>query len=72
MESLNLAIAVLVAIGSLLVGVATIVWAVAQIKETTSNLAIEIRHLAQEITGLRGDVGDHETRIRAMEQKHRS
>lgn len=66
MEAVNLVIAILVAIGSMLVGVITVVWAVAQIKETTSNLGIEIRHLAKEITSLRDNDEDHEARIREL------
>jgi cell division protein FtsB len=69
MESINLAIAVLVALVSLLAGVATVVWAVAQIKETTSNLAIQISHLAKEIATLSDRHEDHETRIRKIEQR---
>jgi hypothetical protein len=69
MDAINLAIAVLVTIGSLLAGVATVVWAVAQIKETTSNLAIEIRHLSQAVVVLSERHEDHEIRIRSLEKR---
>jgi|GEM_PF-5214661 len=69
MDSANLAVAILVAVGSMLVGVVTVVWAVAQIKETTSNLGVEIRHLAKEINSLRESEKDHEQRLRLLENK---
>jgi Ca2+/Na+ antiporter len=70
MDAVNLAIAVLVTIGSLLAGVATVVWAVAQIKETTSNLGLEIRHLSQTVAAIGKSLEDHEARIRKIEQGH--
>jgi Ca2+/Na+ antiporter len=69
MDAVNLAIAVLVTIGSLLAGVATVVWAVAQIKETTSNLGLEIRHLSQAVLAIGKSLEDHEMRIRRIEQR---
>jgi uncharacterized membrane protein YccC len=72
MEAANLAIAVCVALGSLIGGVVTIVWAVAQIRGTTLNLGTEIRHLADEIRSIRDGHKDHEDRIRKIEQRHRS
>lgn len=47
--------------------VATIVWAVAQVKETTSTLAIEIRHLREKIGDMAIDSKDHELRLRKIE-----
>jgi len=48
--------------------IATTVWAVAQIKETTSSLSIEIKHLREKIGEIVDDYKDHETRIRQIEQ----
>lgn len=67
--------AALTAIGvvvSLLVFVVTAVWAVAQIKETTSNLALEIKHLATKITELSTAREDHEDRLRQLEFRSHS
>ncbi len=71
MEQVNVVIAVLIAIGSLITGVITIVWAVAQIQGTTINLGTEIRHLADEIKSIRDGHKDHEDRIRKMEERRR-
>lgn len=48
--------------------VATTVWAVAQVKETTSTLSIEIRHLREKIGDVMDSHKDHEDRLRKIEQ----
>jgi hypothetical protein len=50
--------------------VSTAVWTVAQIKEVTSNLKLEVRHLAKEISNLSVTRDDHEGRLRAIEKHH--
>jgi predicted PurR-regulated permease PerM len=73
MEIINTVIAVVAAVGSLVVIVGTVVWAVGQIQATTQNLSLEIKHLAERITVMGHDLGgrvdDHEERLRAVEQK---
>jgi prefoldin subunit 5 len=67
---MELATMVMTAVGlsiSLIVIVGTVVWAVAQIKETTSNLSLEIKHLAESVTKLNDGHDDHEERIRRIE-----
>jgi hypothetical protein len=54
---------------TLITMVAVVVWAVAQIKETTSNLGSEIKHLAEKVSGIHLVQDDHENRIRYIEHK---
>lgn len=47
--------------------VATAVWAVAQVKEATSTLRVEINHLAKGVDRLNSSLEDHELRLRTLE-----
>jgi hypothetical protein len=69
MEIVNTVIAVVAAIGSLVVIVATVVWAVGQIQATTQNLALEIKHLGERIKEMSDGFEDHEKRIRGLEKQ---
>jgi phage-related minor tail protein len=71
MDHVDLGLAIFVAVGSLVTGVVTVVWAIAQIKETTGRLGVHIQHLADEIKSIRDGHKDHEERIRRIENKHR-
>jgi len=65
---LEMIIQIIGAILGVICFIATTVWAVAQIKETTSSLSIEIKHLREKIGEIVDDYKDHETRIRRMER----
>lgn len=69
MEIVNTVIAVVAAIGSLVVIVGTVVWAVGQIQGTTQNLATKIEFLGDQIKLMREGFDDHEERLRAMERR---
>jgi prefoldin subunit 5 len=69
MEIINTIIAVVAAVGSLVVIVGTVVWAVSEIKSTTQTLAIEIKHLGERIKEMSDGFDDHEERLRGLEQK---
>lgn len=69
MEIINTIIAVVAAVGSLIVIVGTVVWAVSEIKATTQTLALEIKHLGDRIKEMSDGFDDHEERLRAMERK---
>lgn len=49
--------------------VATSVWVVANVKETTSNLAIEIRNLGKAVDKINVDFGEMDKRLRLIEAK---
>jgi hypothetical protein len=73
MEIINTVIAVVAAVGSLVVIVGTVVWAVGQIQATTQSLVVKIEYLGEQLRLLRELVkdgfDDHEERLRAVEQK---
>jgi len=73
MEIINTIIAVVAAVGSLIVIVGTVVWAVGQIQATTQSLVVKIEFLGEELKLLRELVrdgfDDHEERLRAVEKK---
>ena len=69
MEIVNTVIAVVAAIGSLIVIVGTVVWAVGQIQATTQSLVVKIEYLGDQIKLMREGFEDHEERLRAMERK---
>jgi hypothetical protein len=69
---MNETTAVLAIIGglvTLVTIVAAAVWAVAQIKEATSNLAIEIRNLSRAVDKMADDFDDMDRRLRMVEAK---
>ena len=55
---------------TLIIFVATAVWVVAQIKETTSNLGLKIENLGKSIDKLSEDYELIDGRVRALENKH--
>jgi uncharacterized membrane protein len=67
MEQALIAFTLITGVIGLVTFVATSVWAVAQVKETTASLGIQIKNLGKSIDKLGLDVDDMEKRLRDLE-----
>lgn len=67
MDEVIVTLTILGSLITLVTFVAIIVWAVAQIKETTSNLTIEIHNLSKSIDKMSDDFEDMDKRLRLIE-----
>jgi hypothetical protein len=67
MDEVIITLTILGGLITLVTFVAITVWAVAQIKETTSNLTIEIRNLSKAVDKMAGDFDDMDRRLRLIE-----
>jgi hypothetical protein len=70
MESILAVMGIIGGLLSLVAFVSTVVWAVAQVKETTSNLGIKIENLGRSIDQLVEDYDRIDERVRSLEAKH--
>ena len=70
MESILAILGIIGGLLSLVAFVSTVVWAVAQVKETTSNLGIKIETLGRSIDQLVEDYDRIDERVRSLEAKH--
>jgi hypothetical protein len=70
MESILAILGIIGGLLSMAAFVSTVVWAVAQVKETTSNLGIKIENLGRSIDQLVEDYDRIDERVRSLEAKH--
>jgi len=67
MEQALIAFTLITGVVGLITFVATSVWAVAQVKETTNSLGVKIENLSKSIDKMADDFDDMEKRLRVVE-----